>query len=45
MSPCPIFSCDPQRDEIVAKFRKGEIWVLIATDLMARGMDFKVTSV
>eukprot|EP00947_MAST-08B_sp_MAST-8B-sp1_P006093 g6093.t1 len=30
-----------QRDEIVARFRRGEIWVLIATDLMARGMDFK----
>ena len=30
-----------QRDAIVTKFRTGEIWVLIATDLMARGMDFK----
>ncbi len=30
-----------QRDEIVRKFRTGEIWVLISTDLFARGMDFK----
>lgn len=30
-----------QRDEVVTKFRTGEIWFLIATDLMARGMDFK----
>lgn len=31
-----------QRDEIIAGFRKGKIWVLICTDLMARGIDFKV---
>ena len=30
-----------QRDTIIKKFRIGETWVLIATDLMARGMDFK----
>ncbi|GAM19798.1 hypothetical protein SAMD00019534_029730, partial [Acytostelium subglobosum LB1] len=30
-----------QRDKIVEKFRSGQIWVLICTDLMARGMDFK----
>ncbi|CAI2169203.1 8864_t:CDS:10 [Funneliformis geosporum] len=30
-----------QRDSIVLKFRQGKIWVLIATELMARGMDFK----
>ena len=30
-----------QRDAVVKKFRTGKIWVLIATDLMARGMDFK----
>jgi len=29
-----------QRDTIVSKFRTGQIWVLICTDLMARGMDF-----
>ena len=30
-----------QRDEVVKKFRLGEVWVLICTDLMSRGMDFK----
>ena len=30
-----------QRDAVVAKFRSGKVWILIATDLMARGMDFK----
>jgi len=30
-----------QRNLTVEKFRTGEIWVLITTDLMARGMDFK----
>jgi len=25
----------------VRNFRLGKVWVLIATDLMARGMDFK----
>ncbi|KAF2077781.1 hypothetical protein CYY_000902 [Polysphondylium violaceum] len=30
-----------QRDTIVKKFRTGQIWVLICTELMARGMDFK----
>ncbi|CAA91073.1 ATP-dependent RNA helicase Rok1 [Schizosaccharomyces pombe] len=29
-----------KREEALAKFRKGEIWVLIATDLLARGIDF-----
>jgi ATP-dependent RNA helicase DDX52/ROK1 len=28
------------RDNAVAKFRKGESWVLICTDLVARGVDF-----
>lgn len=28
------------RDAAVAAFRAGTLWVLIATDLMARGMDF-----
>ena len=31
-----------QRENIIKKFRLGEIWVLIATDLLGRGMDFKV---
>ena len=30
-----------QRDAIVKGFRSGQIWVLIATELMARGLDFK----
>ncbi|EJU04701.1 P-loop containing nucleoside triphosphate hydrolase protein [Dacryopinax primogenitus] len=30
-----------QREDAVRRFRKGEVWVLIATELMARGMDFK----
>ncbi|KAJ3013120.1 RNA-dependent ATPase rok1 [Thoreauomyces humboldtii] len=30
-----------QRDTIVQNFRAGKVWVLIATELMARGIDFK----
>jgi len=30
-----------QRDAIIRRFRRGETWVLICTDLMARGIDFK----
>lgn len=30
-----------QRELIIKNFRLGNIWVLIATDLMARGIDFK----
>ncbi|KAJ1897157.1 RNA-dependent ATPase rok1 [Kickxella alabastrina] len=30
-----------QRNRIVQKFRTGELWVLICTELMARGIDFK----
>lgn len=30
-----------QREEIIKRFRLGEIWILICTDLMARGVDFK----
>lgn len=29
------------RDSIMTKFRRGEIWVLITTDLLARGVDFR----
>ncbi|USP79137.1 uncharacterized protein yc1106_06411 [Curvularia clavata] len=29
------------RDNIMTRFRKGEIWVLITTDLLARGVDFR----
>ncbi|CAM9170783.1 unnamed protein product [Choristocarpus tenellus] len=30
-----------QRDKIIERFRTGDIWVLICTDLMSRGIDFK----
>jgi ATP-dependent RNA helicase DDX52/ROK1 len=30
-----------ERDEIMKEFRLGNIWVLICTDLMSRGIDFK----
>ncbi|KAI9922038.1 hypothetical protein PsorP6_000260 [Peronosclerospora sorghi] len=30
-----------QRDDVIRHFRSGEIWVLICTDIMSRGMDFK----
>ena len=32
------------RDAAVARFRKGETWVLICTDLCARGLDFKAVN-
>ena len=31
----------PLRSQIMAEFRKGEIWVLITTDLLSRGVDFR----
>ena len=33
-----------QREATVSKFRTGQVWVLIATELVARGMDFKGVS-
>ena len=30
-----------QREASVSKFRRGETWVLVCTDLVARGVDFK----
>lgn len=33
-----------QRDNVVKCFRTGKIWVLIATELMGRGIDFKGVS-
>jgi ATP-dependent RNA helicase DDX52/ROK1 len=33
-----------QRDQIIRHFRMGTIWVLICTDLMSRGMDFKAVN-
>ncbi|KAF7133911.1 hypothetical protein CNMCM5793_005377 [Aspergillus hiratsukae] len=32
---------DSQRSEIMKNFRKGEIWILVTTDLLARGVDFR----
>ena len=32
---------DTARSNIMAQFRKGEIWVLITTDLLSRGVDFR----
>ena len=32
------------REESVAKFRRGDTWVLICTDLVARGVDFKAVN-
>lgn len=32
------------REQAVAKFRKGETWVLICTDLVARGVDFRAVN-
>jgi ATP-dependent RNA helicase DDX52/ROK1 len=32
------------RENSVAKFRKGETWVLICTDLVARGVDFRAVN-
>ncbi|KAI9764869.1 MAG: RNA-dependent ATPase rok1 [Geoglossum simile] len=32
---------EPQRDSVMARFRKGEVWVLITTDLLSRGIDFR----
>ncbi|TKA33256.1 hypothetical protein B0A50_00809 [Salinomyces thailandicus] len=32
---------DKARDSIMTRFRKGEIWVLITTDLLSRGVDFR----
>lgn len=28
------------RDETVRQFREGKVWVLVVTEVMARGMDF-----
>ncbi|KAG8630550.1 hypothetical protein KVT40_002169 [Elsinoe batatas] len=32
---------DRVREKILTNFRKGDIWVLITTDLLARGVDFR----
>lgn len=30
-----------EREDAVSRMRKGESWVMVSTDVMARGMDFK----
>ena len=30
-----------EREETVSRMRRGECWVMISTEVMARGMDFK----
>jgi len=30
-----------QREDLIRRFRTGDVWVLICTELMARGVDFK----
>lgn len=32
---------DPARDAVMTRFRNSEIWVLITTDILARGVDFR----
>ena len=32
---------DTARDTVMTRFRKGEVWVLITTDLLSRGVDFR----
>lgn len=32
---------DTLRSDIMTRFRRGEIWILITTDLLSRGVDFK----
>lgn len=33
-----------ERDEIIKRFRVGKVWILICTDLMSRGIDFKTVN-
>lgn len=30
-----------EREDAVSRMRKGESWVMVCTEVMARGMDFK----
>jgi ATP-dependent RNA helicase DDX52/ROK1 len=30
-----------EREDAVSRMRKGESWVMVSTEVMARGMDFK----
>ena len=41
---CDVVSSEKskqERDRTMERFRKGEVFLLICTDLMARGIDFK----
>lgn len=31
----------PERDNTIRAFRQGKLWILISTELMSRGIDFK----
>ena len=39
--PLMIFCVSCDREDIINRLRSGELWILITTDLLARGMDFK----
>ena len=30
-----------KRDEAIREFREGRVWVLVVTEVLARGMDFR----
>jgi ATP-dependent RNA helicase DDX52/ROK1 len=45
MNVYAVCVCCLQRDNIVSAFRCGEIWILICTDVMCRGMDFKAVNI
>lgn len=32
---------DPVRESVMSRFRNGEIWILITTDILSRGVDFR----
>ena len=32
------------RDQLIKQFRMGQVWILICTDLMSRGIDFKTVN-
>jgi ATP-dependent RNA helicase DDX52/ROK1 len=32
---------DTARDNVMTRFRKGDVWILITTDLLSRGVDFR----
>ena len=36
---------DNKREEIMDRFRRGEIWVLVTTDLLSRGVDWRGVNV